>query len=114
MLLQADNKILVSGTRPGSYGFIAVRFQTNGALDTSFGTNGKVIVLEGNFSVLYDSALQPDGKIILIGTVFSSSMPYRLRLKLSEAFLFIVTKSLLIEINKSKFVPKSLRCPKTI
>jgi uncharacterized delta-60 repeat protein len=76
MLLQADNKILVTGTRQNGTGFFAARFQANGAVDTSFGTNGKVVTFLGDFVVPYDAALQPDGKIVLGGTFLIS--PYKI------------------------------------
>jgi len=70
MLLQADNKILISGTHigSGSSGFYAARFLANGAVDTSYGTNGKVLTTFGSSSVPYDAALQSDGKLVLGGS----------------------------------------------
>jgi uncharacterized delta-60 repeat protein len=54
----------LSGTR-----FLVVRYDTDGNLDQSFGTSGTVslhnaIVTQG----LYAAALQPDGKIVAVGT----------------------------------------------
>jgi uncharacterized delta-60 repeat protein len=77
MLVQPDGKILVCGRfwEDGIsywYGTIMVRYMPDGTLDTSFGTNGKVAVIGsgypyGNPAVGADMALQPDGKILLIG-----------------------------------------------
>ena len=77
MLVQPDGKILVGGRfwEDGVsywYGTIMVRYMPDGTLDTSFGENGKVAVIGpgypyGNPAVGADMALQPDGKILLIG-----------------------------------------------
>ncbi|HEX8733857.1 MAG TPA: FG-GAP-like repeat-containing protein [Pyrinomonadaceae bacterium] len=74
-LLQADNKILISGTRIGSGGggFYSARFLANGAVDTSYGTNGKVVTTFGTFSTPYDAALQSDGKLVQGGTLLGSA-----------------------------------------
>jgi uncharacterized delta-60 repeat protein len=70
--VQADGKILVVGrAEVGSNGDIAVvRYNANGTLDTTFGTGGKVTT---DFFGKDDDAgsvhLQPDGKIIVTGTV---------------------------------------------
>src|SRR5438105_4894850 len=73
MLVQPDGKILVCGRfwEDGVsdwYGTIMVRYMPDGTLDTSFGTNGKVAVTGYSTpAVGADMALQPDGKILLIG-----------------------------------------------
>ena len=65
--IQADGKILVGGNTGsyGSYDLALARFNTDGTLDSSFGTGGKVItsVVSGDD---YGSAVavQPDGKIV--------------------------------------------------
>ena len=76
MLVQPDGKILVCGRfwEDGisyHYGTIMVRYMPDGTLDTSFGENGRVAVIgsnpNGNPAVGADMALQPNGKIVLIG-----------------------------------------------
>ena len=69
LIIQPDNKILVSGYKePGSSYFAAARYLSDGALDASFGTGGKVVLSSGNRSdKAYGMALQPNGKIILAG-----------------------------------------------
>jgi len=64
--LQSDGKIIAAGyARNGTiYNFILVRLNTNGSLDSSFGTNGKIFHINGTaFSV----AIQADGKILAAG-----------------------------------------------
>lgn len=76
-ILQPDGKILVVGkaTVNGNADFGIVRYNTNGTLDTSFGTGGKVTA---DFGFGGDNAasvvLQPNGKIIVVGTVSGSSV----------------------------------------
>lgn len=71
-VLQPDGRIvevgrfLVPGGNPGE--FLLMRFNTDGSLDPSFGTNGKVKTKVG----VYDSfaqavALQPDGELTVAG-----------------------------------------------
>lgn len=63
--IQTDGKILVMGSN--SVGItIVVRYNSNGTLDTSFGTNGIVTDTTGMFGS--DMLLQPDGKIIVGGS----------------------------------------------
>jgi uncharacterized delta-60 repeat protein len=72
MALQSDGKIVVAGeiaTGVGSDNFAVVRYNTNGSLDTSFGTDGKVTTAIGAGSDLaYSMALQSDGKIVVVGS----------------------------------------------
>ncbi|MBS0314262.1 MAG: hypothetical protein JSS05_08750 [Proteobacteria bacterium] len=74
--LQPDGKIVVAGSCAGvsSYDFCLARYQANGALDTSFGSGGKVISPIGS-STDYDGAiaLQPDGKIVVAGSCDNGS-----------------------------------------
>lgn len=74
MVVQADNKIVVIGGAGGAFG--AVRYNTDGSLDGSFGKGGKAIV---DFDVnLNDYAaaasLQSDGKIVLVGTLRANAL----------------------------------------
>lgn len=70
--LQTDGKIIVAGmttnTTTGK-DFACLRYNTNGTLDTSFGTNGIVTndVQIGSDDVAYSIAIQGDGKIVLAG-----------------------------------------------
>lgn len=70
MALQPDGKIVVAGyTLDGiNEDFAVVRYNANGSLDSSFGTNGEVTT--GTDSVDEEAhavALQPDGKIVIAG-----------------------------------------------
>lgn len=65
MFIQPDGKIVVAGTDNGSMLFIA-RFNPNGSLDASFGTNGKIVT--NSYDVFkVKIARQSDGKIIVAG-----------------------------------------------
>jgi uncharacterized delta-60 repeat protein len=77
LALQSDGKmVLVGHARNGSgfQGFAAMRYNTDGSLDTTFGTNGKVFTLFGTPGATSDSAnsvaIQNDGKIVVAGTSF--------------------------------------------
>lgn len=61
---QPDGKLLFAGM--GSYRFLMVRLDTNGSLDSTF--HGDGIMKQTSFFAWADAmALQPDGKIVLIG-----------------------------------------------
>ncbi len=70
VVIQKDNKIVIGGLGDlnSSDGFVIVRYNTNGAIDKSFGNSGKVYqhigagVNEGGYI-----ALQEDGKILVSG-----------------------------------------------
>ncbi|MFE1414546.1 calcium-binding protein [Streptomyces sp. NPDC058746] len=66
VVLQADNKIVVSGY--SSEGFTTARFNTNGTPDTAFGGDGRVgVSFEAGTGIANDVALQPDGRIVAAG-----------------------------------------------
>jgi uncharacterized delta-60 repeat protein len=77
VIRQADGKIVAGGgvltyVFDYSFDFALVRFNSDGSLDTSFDGDGKVHtdfygVREGNEQI-YAMALQPDGKIVAVGT----------------------------------------------
>lgn len=74
IVIQPDGKIIAAGyANPSSVNtlkdFALVRYKTDGTLDSTFGTNGKVLT---NFPVGYDDiiyavTLQSDGKIVVAG-----------------------------------------------
>lgn len=69
--VQADGKILVAGASDQGatgYDFALARYNADGTLDNSFGTNGRVTTSFGNGSdKAYALIVQPDGKIVLGG-----------------------------------------------
>jgi len=69
LAIQSDGKILLGGyCFNGNYDFCIARFNSDGTLDTSFGTSGKVIQPIGSANDYgYSLAIQPDGKILLGG-----------------------------------------------
>jgi uncharacterized delta-60 repeat protein len=80
--LQPDGKIVVAGaieTAGGDSDFAAARLNPNGALDSSFGNAGRVVIpfnLGGDNRSGADAlALQPDGKIVLAGTADTAAGP---------------------------------------
>jgi uncharacterized delta-60 repeat protein len=69
--LQNDGKIVITGeTYDGStnYSFGAVRFNTDGSLDTAFSGDGVQVISVGTgYAYPTDVVIQPDGKIVLGG-----------------------------------------------
>jgi uncharacterized delta-60 repeat protein len=67
--IQPDGKIVVGGssTLSGTRYFTLVRYNTDGSLDNSFGSGGKVINQIGILSAVNHIALRSDGKIIAGG-----------------------------------------------
>lgn len=68
---QADRKLIVAGAcnNGGHFDFCAVRYNTSGSLDSSFGASGRltttvIVNAENNATALI---VQPDGKIVLTG-----------------------------------------------
>jgi uncharacterized delta-60 repeat protein len=68
--LQADGKIVMVGPRAStSISFRVIRFNADGTIDTTFGSNGMVIASFGNvqYETAREIAVQADGKIIIGG-----------------------------------------------
>ncbi len=71
--IQNDGKIIVAGlsyTIDDSFDFAIARYNTNGDLDTSFGTNGKKLIgfnATIDDDIANDMVLQNDGKILVVG-----------------------------------------------
>jgi len=83
--VQPDGKIVVAGYGETgmfdeNYDVVAARLSTNGKLDSTFGTNGKVLLDFGTDERGNSVCLQPDGKII-IGGIYNNSDFLTVRLK---------------------------------
>ncbi|WP_374682213.1 DUF4347 domain-containing protein, partial [Accumulibacter sp.] len=71
-VVQSDGKILVAGKYNNNFGL--ARFNSNGSLDTSFGTSGFINTdFAGGTDVAHSIALQADGRIVLGGLAFSGT-----------------------------------------
>ena len=73
MVVQADGKIVLAGQSGSAFAnapsdFALVRYQIDGSLDPSFGSNGIVQTNLGIVDGATTMALQPDGKILVGGT----------------------------------------------
>jgi uncharacterized delta-60 repeat protein len=72
--MQPDGKVVVAGQAyaNGNYDFALARYSADGSLDASFGTAGKLTTdFVGGNDGASAVAIQPDGKIIVAGTVES-------------------------------------------
>ncbi len=78
MAVQPDGKIVLGGyTVSSAKDFALARVNSNGTLDTSFGTNGKVVTtLNTSYSdLITDLVIEPNGKIIAGGCTSSENSP---------------------------------------
>ena len=71
-VLQPDGKIVAAGTTIFNNGlsepFAVARYNSNGTLDTTFDSDGKLLIDFGSFDqTAYKVLLQPDGKIVTVG-----------------------------------------------
>jgi uncharacterized delta-60 repeat protein len=76
VVLQSDGKIVVAGYsyNGSNYDFAVVRYNTNGSLDTTFDTDGKVTTAIGSSTDRATSVvLQSDGKIVVAGWSYNGS-----------------------------------------
>ena len=79
LALQSDNKIVITGgflnTSTFAEGFSLARFDTNGALDLTFGLAGVGYILSDlvspNTEIGYSVAIQTDGKVLIGGTAIN-------------------------------------------
>ena len=65
--IQRDRKILAAGDGGPNQDLAVVRYNTDGSLDTSFGTGGYVLTDFGGNDVARGVAVQKDGKIVAAG-----------------------------------------------
>lgn len=68
--IQSDGKIVVGGYSQSSFtsaDIVALRYNSDGTLDDTFGSGGKAIAQVENFSEGNSLAIQSDGKILLAG-----------------------------------------------
>lgn len=76
LLILPNGKIVAVGTNQGNdliNRVVMAVYNSNGSLDSSFGTNGKMTLGFGRESYLGDAALQSDGKILIsMGAIFQT------------------------------------------
>lgn len=81
LALQSDGKLIICGTNRNFIGtpFLVARYNINGSLDSSFDGDGKANITFGaNGGQAWTLALQPDGKIVVAGAMFSSRFDFAL------------------------------------
>ncbi len=71
-IVQSDGKIVLAGysTVSSDEVFALARYNVEGSLDSSFGTDGKVTTLIGFEARAYSITLQSDGKIVAVGDTY--------------------------------------------
>jgi uncharacterized delta-60 repeat protein len=72
---QEDGKLVLAGNALASIECVAVvRLNADGSLDTTFGTGGKLILPVGSIAAQANGvAVQPDGKIVVVGFAWNST-----------------------------------------
>ncbi len=75
--LQSDGKIVVTGNSQIGFesDFAIARYNTDGSLDSSFGSNGKVTTSIDSIDASNGISIQSDGKIVIVGTSYQSTNP---------------------------------------
>jgi uncharacterized delta-60 repeat protein len=75
VVVQGDGHIVVAGARgiPGGTDSLVIRYNTDGSVDTNFGTNGIVLInfAPGGNDQFSAVKLEPDGKLVAAGSVGS-------------------------------------------
>ncbi len=108
--VQPDNKILVSGgaindLQPSSANFFLGRYNSDGTIDYNFGRYGFILTdfsLEADTS--FSAAIQPDGKIVLVGSATDSFRRYvaLARYEQNAMFFYNTLKgSVYVDANKN-------------
>ncbi|QNK77968.1 T9SS type A sorting domain-containing protein [Winogradskyella sp. PAMC22761] len=78
--IQPDGKIVITGTSEDDLGYknIALsRYNNNGSIDSSFGTNGTTFTNYSDDDYSYSSLIQSDGKIVIGGFSYNDSTSQR-------------------------------------
>lgn len=77
LVLQSDDKIVAAGYAGSAKDTIALlRYNSDGSLDTTFGTNGITTYAMGSRCEIHAIILQPDNKIVLGGSAFNTDLGY--------------------------------------
>ncbi|MEP6684851.1 MAG: T9SS type A sorting domain-containing protein [Parafilimonas sp.] len=79
VIIQPDGKIVVTGYGATGlfdpvYGILTARLKGNGTLDSTFGTNGKVVTDLGKAEFAFALCIQSDGKIVLSGNYNNTNL----------------------------------------
>lgn len=72
--IQPDGKIVAAGksfTGPSEVDFALARYNSNGTLEATFGSGGKVHTDFGGYDLITAMAIQPDGKIVAGGNTYT-------------------------------------------
>ncbi len=69
LVIQPDGKIVIAGIGNGSSDFAFHRINSDGSNDTSFDGDGAIGIDFGSTATLEGLALQPDGKLVAVGSV---------------------------------------------
>jgi uncharacterized delta-60 repeat protein len=84
LVLQPDGKLVAAGPtyNLGKFNLAVARYNTDGSLDGTFGTGGKITTLIGNnnYNTGTSLVLQADGKLVAVGSAFGALFSYEFAL----------------------------------
>jgi len=81
VLVQSDGKILAVGgaeTADDTDHFALARYNSDGSLDQSFGTEGRVVTTDARLEVATSVATLPEGKILVAGSAYAGGADFGL------------------------------------
>lgn len=73
-----------SAANSGPYNWAVARFATDGTLDTSFGTNGRVVLTSQESDQAHDLAVLPSGEILVAGSQHADATSHMTLVKLAS------------------------------
>lgn len=106
LVIQSDGKIVVTGSvlQSNDVWIPIVRYNSDGSLDTSFGTNGITIITIEDCAIGYSLVQQPDGKFIIGGFAEGNAFVVRVNNDGTIDTSFNGTGSISIQSGLSSFV----------
>lgn len=106
LVIQSDGKIVVTGSvlQSNDVWIPIVRYNSDGSLDTSFGTNGITIITIEDCAIGYSLIQQPDGKFVIGGFAEGNAFVVRVNDDGTIDTTFNGTGSISIQSGLSSFV----------
>lgn len=106
LILQSDGKIVVTGSvlKNNDVWIPLVRYNTNGSLDTSFGTNGVTVIELEDCAIGYSLVQQSDGKFVIGGFAEGNGFVVRCNNDGSLDTTFNGTGGTSIQVGLSSFI----------
>lgn len=106
MVIESDDKIILTGSilKDDEVWIPLVRYNADGTLDTTFGTNGLVVIELEDCAVGYSIIRQSDGKYIVVGFAEGQSFVVRVNSDGTLDTTFGTNGATTIEVGNSSFL----------